>query len=125
MAPHEHDPVLRPGCSTGVGRATAQVLVPAGRTVSATAGRAETQVDLEHLGSHVIRPDVTGPDVTGPDVIDDCSMRAAVAEVERARGTVGTAAENAGHGEYGGVVTTRAVRRDRLEDTLATRQPGL
>jgi NAD(P)-dependent dehydrogenase (short-subunit alcohol dehydrogenase family) len=122
MAPHEHDPVLRPGCSTGVGRATAQVLVPAGRTVSATAGRAETQVDLEHLGSHVIRLDVRGADVTGLDVIDDCSMRA---QVERARGAVGTPAENAGHGEHGVVVTTRAVRRDRLEDTLATRQPGL
>jgi NADP-dependent 3-hydroxy acid dehydrogenase YdfG len=87
------DPVLVTGCSTGIGRATAELLLRAGHTTYATARRPETLADLAALGARTLALDVT----------DEASMAAAVAEVEREHGRVGTLVNNAGYGEYGAV----------------------
>jgi short-subunit dehydrogenase len=87
------DPILVTGCSTGIGRATAELLLRAGHTTWATARRPETLDDLAALGARTLALDVT----------DEASMAAAVAEVEREHGRVGTLVNNAGYGEYGAV----------------------
>ena len=66
------DPVLVTGCSSGIGRATAQALVEAGHTVYATARRAATLEGLEAAGARTLALDVT----------DEDSMTAAVAAIE-------------------------------------------
>ena len=90
------NPVLITGCSTGIGRASADLLLKAGYTVYATARRPETLVELAAAGAQILALDVTNEE----------SMAAAVAEVERAHGHVGTLINNAGYGEYGTVEET-------------------
>src|SRR5664279_2905459 len=86
-----HNPVLISGCSSGIGAATAAALVRAGNVVYATARQVETLADLEALGCHPLKLDVTSED----------SMVAAVKTVETEHGQVGTLINNAGFGEYG------------------------
>jgi NAD(P)-dependent dehydrogenase (short-subunit alcohol dehydrogenase family) len=88
-------PVLITGCSTGIGRATAERLARAGMTVYASARRLESIEDLEGAGCRTIALDVT----------DEDSMRAAVEEVERAEGAVGALVNNAGYSQSGAVET--------------------
>jgi NAD(P)-dependent dehydrogenase (short-subunit alcohol dehydrogenase family) len=83
--------VLITGCSTGIGRATALRLARAGKTVYATARRADSIRDLEHESCRVL----------ALDVCDEASMRAAVDEVERREGAVGALVNNAGYGSEG------------------------
>lgn len=85
--------VLVTGCSTGIGRATAQRLVAAGHVVYATARRPETLADLAAAGARTLALDVT----------DEASMRAAVEVVESEHGSVGALVNNAGYGAYGPV----------------------
>ncbi|MFN0280620.1 MAG: oxidoreductase [Kineosporiaceae bacterium] len=87
------DPVLVTGCSTGIGRATAERLLDGGHTVYATARRPETLAALEVRGAHVLALDVT----------DEASMRTAVEIVESEHGAVGALVNNAGYGVYGPV----------------------
>lgn len=114
MASHDHDPgpVLVTGCSTGIGRAAAEALLARGHTVWATARRPETLSDLGDRGAHV----------TALDVTDEASMRAAVAEVEAAHGSVGTLVNNAGYGEYGAV---EEVELDKVRAMFETNVFGL
>jgi NAD(P)-dependent dehydrogenase (short-subunit alcohol dehydrogenase family) len=95
--------VLITGCSSGIGRASALRLSRSGWTVYATARRAETIEDLKRAGCHTLALDVT----------DEQSMRAAVAEIERAHGAVGVLINNAGYSQSGAVETVplEAVRR--------------
>ncbi len=86
-------PVLVTGCSTGIGRATAERLLDGGHTVYATARRPETLAALGARGAHVLALDVT----------DEASMRTAVEMVESAHGAVGALVNNAGYGVYGPV----------------------
>lgn len=86
-------PVLITGCSTGIGRATAEQLVRAGYTVYATARRPETLADLAAAGAVTLALDVT----------DEESMTSAVRLVEKEHGQVGTLINNAGYGAYGPV----------------------
>jgi NAD(P)-dependent dehydrogenase (short-subunit alcohol dehydrogenase family) len=88
-------PVLITGCSTGIGRATAERLARAGMTVYASARRPESIEDLKRAGCHAIDLDVT----------DEDAMRAAVEEVERAHGAVGALVNNAGYSQSGAVET--------------------
>jgi len=81
------------GCSTGIGRALARRLATAGWTVYATARRQETLADL--AGCRTLALDVT----------DEASMRAAVAEVEAAEGSVGVLVNNAGYSLSGALET--------------------
>jgi NAD(P)-dependent dehydrogenase (short-subunit alcohol dehydrogenase family) len=85
--------VLITGCSTGIGRATAERLAGAGWTVYATARRLESIKDLADRGCKLLRL----------DVCDEASMAAAVEEVERAEGAVGVLVNNAGYGLEGPV----------------------
>jgi NAD(P)-dependent dehydrogenase (short-subunit alcohol dehydrogenase family) len=85
--------VLVTGCSSGIGRATAQHLAGKGWTVYATARRAESIADLEAAGCRTLALDVT----------DEASMRAAVAAVEGEHGAVGVLVNNAGYSQSGAV----------------------
>ncbi len=85
--------VLITGCSTGIGRATAERLAKAGHTVYATARRPETVQDLQ--GCRPLALDVT----------DDDSMAAAVAQVEADEGAVGVLVNNAGYSQSGALET--------------------
>jgi len=89
------EPVLITGCSTGIGRATAERLARHGVTVYATARRLESIEDLKAAGSRTLALDVT----------DEESMRAAVAAVEEAHGAVGSLVNNAGYSQSGAVET--------------------
>jgi NAD(P)-dependent dehydrogenase (short-subunit alcohol dehydrogenase family) len=95
--------VLITGCSTGIGRATAQHLATRGWTVYATARRAESIADLEASGCRTLSLDVT----------DEASMQAAVAAVEAEHGAVGVLVNNAGYSQSGAVesVPMEDVRR--------------
>jgi len=94
MADYE-GPVLITGCSTGIGRATAERLAKRGLPVYATARRLESIEGLKEAGCRTLALDVTNED----------SMRAAVAAVEEADGAVGALVNNAGYSQSGAVET--------------------
>ena len=106
------DPVLITGCSSGIGRASADLLVKAGHTVYATARRTETLAELEAAGARVLALDVTS----------DASMAAAVEHIEAEHGRVGTLVNNAGYGEYG---TIEEADLDRVRRMFETNVFGL
>src|SRR5262249_57435115 len=83
--------VLVTGCSTGIGRATAELLATRGWPVYATARRPESIADLAARGCRTL----------ALDVCDEASIRAAVETVERAEGAVGVLVNNAGYGQEG------------------------
>ena len=83
--------VLITGCSTGIGRATAERLARRELTVYATARRLESVADLEAAGCRTLALDVS----------DEESMRAAVGAVEEAEGAVGALVNNAGYSQSG------------------------
>jgi NADP-dependent 3-hydroxy acid dehydrogenase YdfG len=87
--------VLITGCSTGIGRATAEHLADKGWKVYATARRPESIADLEGK-VHVTLP---------LDVTEEASMEAAVKQVEDAEGAVGVLINNAGYSRSGAVET--------------------
>ena len=93
MADEISEAVLITGCSSGIGRATAELLAGEGRKVYATARRLESIEDLKRAGCETLALDVT----------DDASMQAAVAKVEEAEGAVGVLINNAGYGQSGAV----------------------
>ncbi len=85
--------MLVTGCSSGIGRATAERLAGAGHTVYATARRLESIDDLRARGCKVLALDVT----------DEDSMTEAVAAVETAEGAVDALVNNAGYSQNGAV----------------------
>src|SRR6266545_2599375 len=87
-------PVLITGCSSGIGRATAEHLVDEGWNVYATARRPEAIEDLAKRGAKTLALDVT----------DEDSMRKAVEEVER-DGPIGALVNNAGYSQIGAIET--------------------
>src|SRR3712207_3203566 len=95
--------VLITGCSSGIGRATAERLARRGWTVYATARNVEAIAPLEERGCRLLPLDVT----------DEESMRSAVEEVERAEGAVGVLINNAGYSQSGAVeeVPMEKIRR--------------
>ena len=95
--------MLITGCSTGIGRATAEHLARAGHLVYATARRVETIADLVASGCHTLALDVT----------EESSMRTAVDHVVAQHGAVGVLVNNAGYSQSGAVetVTMEDVRR--------------
>ena len=98
-----NDPVLITGCSTGIGRATAERLARRGLIVYATARRLESIEDLAESGCRTLALDVT----------DEASMQAAVAAVEETEGAVGALVNNAGYSQSGAIeaVPLEDVRR--------------
>ncbi len=88
--------VLITGCSTGIGRATAERLAASGDwTVYATARRPESIADLAGRGCRTLALDVT----------DEQSMQAAVATVEAEQGAVSVLVNNAGYSQSGAMET--------------------
>jgi NAD(P)-dependent dehydrogenase (short-subunit alcohol dehydrogenase family) len=87
-------PVLITGCSTGIGRATAERLADEGYNVHATARQPESIEDLAGRGIKTHPLDVT----------DEASMDAAVAEVEK-DGPIGALVNNAGYSQSGAIET--------------------
>jgi NAD(P)-dependent dehydrogenase (short-subunit alcohol dehydrogenase family) len=85
--------VLITGCSSGIGRATAERLAARGFSVYATARRVDSIRDLERAGCTLLPLDVT----------EEQSMRDAVAAVEQAEGAVGALVNNAGYSQSGAV----------------------
>jgi NAD(P)-dependent dehydrogenase (short-subunit alcohol dehydrogenase family) len=85
--------VLVTGCSSGIGRATAERLARRGWTVYASARQRESIKDLADAGCKLLTLDVA----------DEASRRAAIAEVEGAEGAVGALVNNAGFGLEGPV----------------------
>lgn len=85
--------ILITGCSSGIGRATAQRLARQGRTVYATARTLDAIADLERDGCKLLQLDVT----------DDASSAAAVRAVEEAEGAVGVLINNAGYSQSGAI----------------------
>jgi NAD(P)-dependent dehydrogenase (short-subunit alcohol dehydrogenase family) len=85
--------ILITGCSSGIGRATAERLARAGWPVYATARRVDSIRDLEAVGCRILPLDVT----------DERSMQAAVAAVEGTHGAVGVLVNNAGYSQSGAV----------------------
>src|SRR5262249_55015210 len=87
--------VIVTGCSSGIGRATAERLAAGGWTVYATARRPEAIADLEAAGCKTLPLDVNSEE----------AMQAAVAAVEEAEGGVGALVNNAGIQEIGAIET--------------------
>src|SRR3954468_24103876 len=87
-------PVLITGCSTGIGRATAELLVGDGWNVHATARRPETIEDLAKKGCKIQALDVT----------DEDSVETAVQEAEK-DGPIGALVNNAGYSQSGAIET--------------------
>jgi NAD(P)-dependent dehydrogenase (short-subunit alcohol dehydrogenase family) len=87
-------PVLITGCSTGIGRATAERLADDGWNVHATARSLDA---IEELGKR-------GCKLHALDVTDDHSMEKAVEEVEK-DGPIGALINNAGYSQSGAVET--------------------
>jgi NAD(P)-dependent dehydrogenase (short-subunit alcohol dehydrogenase family) len=104
--------VLITGCSTGIGRATAEHLAARGYTVYATARRPESMEDLAGNGCRTLALDVT----------DEESMRAAVASVEEAEGAVGALVNNAGYSQSGAL---ESISPDSIRDQFETNVFGL
>ncbi len=102
--------VLVTGCSSGIGRATAERLARGGRTVYASARKLESIEGLE--GCRTLRLDLT----------DDDSMRAAVDEIEREHGAVDVLVNNAGYSQSGAV---ESVTIDEARRQLETNVFGL
>jgi NAD(P)-dependent dehydrogenase (short-subunit alcohol dehydrogenase family) len=102
-AARRSEAVLITGCSSGIGRATAEHLATRGYTVYATARKLDSIADLEAHGCRLLALDVT----------DEASMSAAVKAVEDAEGAVGVLVNNAGYSQSGAVesVPMDAVRR--------------
>jgi len=95
--------VLITGCSTGIGRATAERLARAGHTVYATARNESTLEPLKALGAHTL----------ALDVCDEASMQAGVERVVAEQGAVGVLINNAGYSQDGAIesVPMEAVHR--------------
>lgn len=94
--------VLITGCSSGIGRATAERLARRGFDVWATARRLDGIADLASQGCHTLALDVT----------DERSMSAAVAAIQEAGG-LDALVNNAGYSQSGAIETVpmEAVRR--------------
>ena len=87
-------PVLITGCSTGIGRATAERLADDGWNVHATARQPDS---IEQLAAR-------GCKIHALDVTDERSMGSAVAEVE-SDGPIGALINNAGYSQSGAIET--------------------
>ena len=87
--------VVITGCSTGIGRATAELLADESWTVYATARREAAIADLRERGCRTLSLDVTS----------ERSMKQAVDAVVEADGAVGALVNNAGYSLSGALET--------------------
>ena len=85
--------ILVTGCSSGIGRATAERLARGGWNVYASARRLDSIAGLADAGCRLLELDVT----------DEESMRRAVAGIEEQEGAIGVLVNNAGYSLSGAV----------------------
>jgi NAD(P)-dependent dehydrogenase (short-subunit alcohol dehydrogenase family) len=85
--------VLITGASSGMGKETAKALIQAGYTVYTAARRVEKMQDLEKIGAHIVKMDVT----------DEASMTAGVQSILQKEGSIDILINNAGYGSYGAI----------------------
>ena len=85
--------VLITGASSGIGKETAKALLNAGFTVYTAARRVEKMQDLEKLGAHPVKMNVT----------DEASMTAGVQSILNKEGSIDILINNAGYGSYGAI----------------------
>ncbi len=113
-AAHDGSPrvVLVTGCSSGIGRATAERLAAHGWTVYATARRVDTLEALAAAGCRLLPLDVT----------DEASMVEAVRQVEATHGSIDALVNNAGYSQSGAV---EAVSVERVRAQFETNVFGL
>ena len=104
--------VLITGCSTGIGKATAERLVRAGWKVYATARRVERLDGLARAGCKTLALDVD----------DERSMQDAVRHIEAEAGSVGVLVNNAGYSQSGAI---ESVPIDRVRRQFETNVFGL
>ncbi|HEX6457573.1 MAG TPA: oxidoreductase [Thermoleophilaceae bacterium] len=105
--------VLITGCSTGIGRATAERLAKRAEfTVYATARKPESIEDLRQRGCRTLALDVT----------DENSMKAAVNSVHEEHGSVWALVNNAGYSQSGAV---ESIPPDQLRRQFETNVFGL
>jgi NADP-dependent 3-hydroxy acid dehydrogenase YdfG len=112
MAIDKSKPVLITGCSTGIGRATAELLASDGWNVYASARRQDSIEDLKESGAKTLALDVN----------DEASMASAVAEVEGDGGAVGALVNNAGYSQSGAI---ESVPLDSIRKQFETNVYGL
>jgi short-subunit dehydrogenase len=85
--------VLITGASSGIGKATATVLLQAGYTVYGAARRLDKMIDIESIGVKVL----------SIDVADERSMIKGIQQIIDAEGRIDILINNAGFGSYGAV----------------------
>jgi NAD(P)-dependent dehydrogenase (short-subunit alcohol dehydrogenase family) len=85
--------VLITGCSSGIGKATAERLARSGWDVWASARRPEVLGELQAAGCHTVALDVT----------DETSMHAAVDQVLAGAGRIDALVNNAGYSQSGAI----------------------
>ena len=88
--------VLITGASSGIGEETAKKLLEQGYTVYVAARRLEKMQDLEELGAHAIRMDITR----------EADIVAAVDRITAEQGGIDILINNAGFGMYGAMEDT-------------------
>ncbi len=81
------------GASSGIGEATVGILLERGATVYAAARRVEKMKELERLGAHLVRMDLT----------DEDSITKTVSSITTSQGTIDILVNNAGYGSYGAI----------------------
>jgi len=81
------------GASSGIGKSTVELLLSAGATVYAAARRVEKMSDLEKLGAHLVKMDVT----------DEESMVSGINSIREKEGSIDILVNNAGYGSYGAI----------------------
>jgi short-subunit dehydrogenase len=88
--------ILVTGASSGIGKATAELLLKEGHTVYCAARRVEKMQQLKEKGGIVI----------GMDVTDDLSMKNGVNQIIKEQGRIDVLINNAGYAIYGSVEET-------------------
>ena len=91
--------ILVTGASSGMGKLSAQDLIKAGHTVYAVARSVDKMKDLEALGAHIMKMDVTNEE----------DIEKVVAKVIEEQGRIDVLWNNAGYGLYGPVESLFAV----------------
>lgn len=88
--------VLITGASSGIGKATAQQLIREGYTVYSAARRVEQMQDLQEMGGHPLKMDITLEE----------DIQSAIKTIEENHGGVDVLVNNAGYGMYGAMEDT-------------------
>lgn len=81
------------GASSGIGKSTVELLIKAGAKVYTAARRVEMMQDIESLGAHLIKMDVT----------DEKSIVTGINTILEKEGSIDILVNNAGYGSYGAI----------------------